>query len=268
MTAEENETRGGSSIQVLARAAEALRLLHRHPHGLNQAEVSSQLGLARSTTSRLLIALEAEGLVTTSGPRGRYRLGPEIVRLADTARRSAWLDLRPRIVEFSARLGETIDLSVLEGSSAVFVDQVVADNRLSAVSRVGDAFPLHSCANGKALLAALPEPKATRLLAGTLERFTPATITDPTRILEELALIRGAGGIAVDREEHTLGVCALGAVISGVGHDPVAVSIPVPTQRFTVREPELRRALGEFVAETERWLASGDAGVGDRRWSL
>ena len=258
--AEDGGGRGGSSIQVLARAAEILRLLHRHPHGMSQTEIGAQLGLARSTASRLLIALEAEGLVATSGPRGRYRLGPEVVRLATSARRSAWLDLRPRIIELSSRLGETVDLSVLEGSSAVFIDQVVADNRLRAVSRVGDVFPLHASANGKALLAAMPEPDVRRILGGRLERFTPATITDPELLQEELVRIRSAGGVALDREEHTVGVCALGAVIGTVGYDLIAVSIPVPTQRFTEREFEIQQALRGFIVQIEAWLMSRSPG--------
>ena len=262
MTAVDEGARGGSGIQVLARAAEILRLLHRHPHGMSQSEIGAQLGLARSTTSRLLIALEAEGLVSTSGPRGRYRLGPEIVRLATSARRSAWLDLRPRIIELSSRLGETVDLSVLEGSSAVFVDQVVADNRLRAVSRVGAVFPLHASANGKALLAVMPEPDVRRVLGGRLERFTPATVTDPEALRGELARIRSSGGIAVDREEHTLGVCAFGAVIGTVGYDLVAVSIPVPTQRFTEREFEIQQALRGFIVQIEAWLMSRNSTSG------
>lgn len=261
MSGSDHDERGGSGIQVLARAADVLRLLHRQPHGMSQTEICAQLGLARSTTSRLLIALEAEGLVATSGPRGRYRLGPEIVRLATSARRSAWLDLRPRIIELSGRIGETVDLSILEGSSAVFIDQVVADNRLRAVSRVGDVFPLHASANGKALLAAMPEPDVRRILGSRLERFTPSTITDPELLREELTRIRSAGGIALDREEHTLGVCALGAVIGTVGYDLVAVSIPVPTQRFAVREFEIQQALRGFIVQVEAWLMSRGQGV-------
>lgn len=74
-TAKPDRTTG---VQVIARAAEILRLLQSRPGGLSQAEICERIGLARSTVHRILGALESEGLVASSGPRARYRLGPEI----------------------------------------------------------------------------------------------------------------------------------------------------------------------------------------------
>ncbi len=74
MTAVDEHTgpgRGGAGgIQVIARAAEVLRLLRAAPSGLTQAEVVERIGLAKSTVHRILGALEAEGLVTVAGPVG------------------------------------------------------------------------------------------------------------------------------------------------------------------------------------------------------
>lgn len=250
----EGESRSG--IQVLARAAEILRLLHGNPAGMSQVEIGEQLGLARSTVSRLLMALEAEGLVASQGPRGRYRLGPELVRLAASARRNTWLDLHPLLVDLSYETGETVDLSVLEGDRAVFVDQVAGDNRLRAVSVVGDSFPLHASANGKAMLAAMPEPDLRRVLGARLDEYTPRTLTNASDLRADLARIRANDGIAFDREEQALGVCAVGAVIGTVDHDLLAVSVPVPTARFAGREAELSDAVHTFVARAEEWIAN------------
>lgn len=245
-----------SGIQVLARAAEILRLLHGHPGGLSQAEIGERLSLARSTVSRLLMALESEGLVASLGPRGRYRLGPELIRLAASARRNAWMDLHPMLVEFSYEIGETVDLSVLEGDRAVFVDQVVADNRLRAVSAVGDSFSLHASANGKAILAALPAPDVRRILNSRLETFTEHTMTNAADVRAEIEQIRADDGVAFDREEQSLGICAIGAVIGTIDHDLLALSVPIPTQRFTGREPELKAAVIDFVNRMDEWIAS------------
>lgn len=247
------EVESRSGIQVLARAAEILRLLHGHQSGLSQSEIGEQLGLARSTASRLLLALEAEGLVASTGPRGRYRLGPEITRLAGSARRNAWLDLHPMLVEFSYQIGETVDLSVLDRDRAVFVDQVVADHRLQAVSGVGESFPLHASANGKAMLATMPEADRRRIMAARLERFTPKTITAVADLRSEIDRVRRLG-VAYDREEMTVGVCALGAPVGLVDGDLLAVSVPVPSQRFREREDELRVALLGFVQRLRSWL--------------
>lgn len=245
-----------SSIQVLARSTAILRLLHGHPGGLSQGDIGEQLSLARSTVSRLLAALEAEGLVVTQGSRGRYRLGPELIRLASSARKNTWLDLHPLLVELSYAINETVDLSILEGDRVTFVDQVVADHRLRAVSAVGTSFPLHACANGKAILATLPEPDVRRILARKLEALTPHTLTSPAAVAAGLDKIRSGHGVAFDREEQSVGVCAVGVVIGVIDHDFIAVSIPVPTQRFYGREAELESAAVGFVSRVDSWLAS------------
>jgi DNA-binding IclR family transcriptional regulator len=253
------DTVGGTGIQVIARAADILRALRSAPEGFSQAEVAERVGLARSTIHRLLNALEDEGLVECGGPRGRYRLGPEIGRMADTARRGLLSSIRPMLEELSQEVNETVDLSVLDGSRATFVDQVVAPHRLRAVSAVGESFPLHCAANGKAFLAAMSPPDLAWALSGNLAKLTAHTITEPAALQEELALIR-AEGIAYDREEHSEGICAVGTIIRGLTGVAVAVSVPLPAQRFYGREPLLRDALLTWAQRVEREL--GGVGPG------
>ena len=182
-----------AGIQVIARAADILRALRLAPAGLSQAEVAEQVGLARSTIHRLLNALEDEGLVESDGPRGRYRLGPEVSRLADTARRGLLASLHPKLEELSQEVNETVNLSVLDRARATFVDQVVAPHRLRAVSAVGESFLLHCTANGKAFLAAMSPHDLARATAGTLPRLTEHTITDHEVLAAELARVRAEG---------------------------------------------------------------------------
>jgi DNA-binding IclR family transcriptional regulator len=245
----------GSGIQVIARAAEMLRLLQAHPGGLNQAEIGERLGMARSTVSRILNALDDEGLVASRAARGRYRLGPEIARMATTLRRSVVLDVHPFMEELSRELEETVDLSILDGDRATFVDQVVSPHRLRAISAVGESFPLHCCANGKALLANLSVAEHAQAVPSRLARLTANTITTPAALRKELDRIR-TEGIAYDREEQTEGICAVGAVLKGVTDQTVAVSVPVPAQRFYRRESELAQALLTWVEKVDGWFAT------------
>jgi len=241
-----------SGIQVITRAAEILRLLRAAPAGLSQAEISEQIGLARTTVHRILGALENEGLVA-SGPRARFRLGPEIPRLAEAARHALVIDVRVHLEKLSRELDETVDLSVLEHDHVTFVDQVVAAHRLRAVSAVGASFPAHASANGKALLAELDDATIARILPEHLERRTANTIATRTTLIAELAQIRRTG-IAYDREEHTVGISAGGAVIHGTW-GTAAISVPMPTQRFVGREGELAAALHHTV----EFISTGSA---------
>jgi DNA-binding IclR family transcriptional regulator len=250
-----------NGVQVIARAADILRLLQGHPAGLTQAEIGERLAMARSTVSRILNALEDEGLVAALGPRGPYRLGPEIARMAGTLRRSVVIDVHPFLEELSRELDETVDLSILEGSRATFVDQVVPARRLRAISAVGESFLLHCCANGKALLASMTPEQQAQAVPARLARLTANTITGPAALRSELARIKSEG-IAYDREEQTEGVCAVGAVLRGITEEKVAVSVPVPAQRFYGREEELAQSLLAWVEKVNAAMTLQDKDFG------
>lgn len=168
-----------------------------------------------------------------------------------------WLiaTIHPSLVRLSQQLGETVDLAVLQGDRVVFIDQVANVQRLQAVSGVGLAFPLHSTANGKAILAELSDERVVELLPQRLERRTPHTIIDRTDLLVHLAEVR-KGGIGWDREENDLGICAVGAAIPNPLGIACAVAVPVPVARFTGRERTLAAAVRRTVDELATSLRS------------
>jgi DNA-binding IclR family transcriptional regulator len=220
-------------VQAIARAAAVLRALEGAPEGLALGEIAAATALPKSTAHRIVAALAEEGLVAVDG--GRVRLGAAVARLGAAGREALGERLRPLLLSLRQELDETVDLAVLDGSSIRFVDQVPAPHRLRAVSSVGELFPLHCTASGKALLAAMPEQQALALLPSRLPRLTANTFARREELLAELAQVR-RDGIAYDREEHTEGICAVGAAVCESG-DPAAaaVSIPVPVQRFNER---------------------------------
>jgi DNA-binding IclR family transcriptional regulator len=242
-------------VQAIARAAAVLRALEGAPEGLGISELAAKTQLPKSTVHRIAAALAEEDLVA-GGDDGRVRLGSGITRLAMAGREALGERLRPVLLDLRRQLDETVDLAVLDGSSVRFIDQVPAPKRLRAVSSVGELFPLHCTANGKALLAALPEPRASELLPARLERFTANTITSPTKLLAELEEIRDSG-VAVDREEHTEGICAAGAAILTGNEAVAAISVPVPVQRFRGRENELVAAVRAATGAASR-LVDGE----------
>jgi DNA-binding IclR family transcriptional regulator len=225
-------------IQVIARAASVLRALEGEQTGLSLGQIAQRVGLARSTVQRIVESLSAEQFVIAAGPSAGVRLGPALLRLASSASAEIHRFTRPIMVELSRTLGETVDLSIMKGSTAVFVDQVPGSHRLRAVSAVGEVFPLHSTANGKALLTLLPVERRERALRGTLARNTPNTIVRASAVLADVAASR-TRGYALDEEEHTEGICAVGVAFLDPLGRPLALSIPVPTTRFKRRRAEL-----------------------------
>lgn len=229
-------------IQVIARAASILYSLEGQPDGLSLSDLASRLGLARTTVQRIVGALLDEQLLIGAGARGRVTLGPRLVRLAAHATMATSRVAQPIMQALSLKLGETVDLSVLQGGNAQFVEQVQGASRLVAVSAVGDDFPLHCTANGKALLGCIERDKRRALLGPRLRRLTDATIVDPECVLAEVNQFLETQ-IAWDREEHAEGICAVGtAFIDPTGRD-FALSVPVPASRFLGREQDIADAI-------------------------
>ncbi len=225
-------------IQVIARAAAILRALEGEEAGLSLAQIAQKVDLARSTVQRIVEALSAEQLLIAAGPQGRVRLGPALTRIAASAKLEVARIVRPVLVELSRELGETVDLSVLKGGAAVFIDQLPGSHRLRAVSAVGEAFPLHCTASGKALLSLVDERRLDALVPSTLPKLTASTLTKGDAVRTELDLCRRRL-YALDMEEHTEGICAVGIAFVDPESRLYAVSIPVPATRFKRRRSEL-----------------------------
>jgi DNA-binding IclR family transcriptional regulator len=241
-------------VQVLTRAIEILRLLKSAPGGLSQAELAVQIGLARTTVHRIVNALLGEGMIEVRGGSSRYRIGAEILRMAEAARSALVTDVHPRLQSLSREIDETVDLSVLDRANVTFIDQVVALQRLRAVSVVGASFPSHCTAPGKAMLSTLSTAEVNRLLPEQLARLTPHTINSLSSLHAELEQVR-ASGVAFDREEHTLGIAAVGVAVRGTPLGLVSISVPIPAQRFAEKRDETVAALLRTARQIElEWI--------------
>lgn len=221
---------------------------------LGVSELAAELGMHKSTVSRLLAALERRGLVRRQGER--FAPGPELARLGTLALRGLTVEgaARAPLELLAERTGETVNLAVRDGDRALNVLQVDASHFVGVTDWTGRAAPLHASANGKALLA-FGDRAATRKLA----RLTPRTIVDRRALRVELERTRAAG-FAVAVEELELGLHAVAAPVFDAGGSCVAaVSVSGPAYRLT--EPRLP-GVGELCAAT---ASDVSARLGHRR---
>lgn len=240
-------------VQVIARAADLLRALQGEPDGLSLRQLAERLGLPRSTVHRIAVALEKEEFVAEATTNGRLRLGPGLHRLAAASLRDISQPLRTYLKKLSDILNETVDLAVLEQGRVFFVDQIPVRQRLQAVSAVGTYFPAYCTANGKALLAQLPMEEVDGILPEHLTPFTLNTIVSREELAAQLESIRLAQ-VAVDREEHTLGICGVGCAIRDAMGRLAAISVPMPAQRFYGNEARVIQELLRIRQEIMRDL--------------
>jgi IclR family acetate operon transcriptional repressor len=215
---------------------------------LGVTELSARLGLGKSTVHRLLATLAEERLLERDAVSGRYRLGLGIYELGAVV--TAHVDLHeaamPALVSLRQRTGETVQVAVLDGLEAVYVERLDSPHTLRIFSRVGHRLPAHCTSSGKVLLAGLPaQTLDARLRQWQPVRMTPRTITDEQVLRAELRMIAQRGW-AENIEEGEPGVASVGAPIRGIdGGVTAAISVAGPIAR--VKGASLRRFSGAVV---------------------
>lgn len=248
LSAANDDKEVGNGKQVIARAAAVLRALERQNSGQSLAQLAKAAGLPRTTVHRIVGALEAQQLVI-SGPGG-VRLGPALLRLAASAHTDVAAIARPFIEALGRATRETVDLSVLRGVHAISIDQYACDQELRVISPIGTAYPIHSTAQGKALLADMSGMDVKQLLDAPLEQRTANTIIGIDALLAELTSVR-TRGYAFDMEEHARGVCGVGVVLHTGLRERYALSLALPSLRFAEQRQPLVNALLRCKAEIE-----------------
>lgn len=222
----------GSTVQSVDRAVTILELLALHGEA-GTTQLARELGVHKSTASRLVAALERRRLVEQVEERGRYRLGVGVLKLAGatTARLDLAKEARPVVRRLASETGETVNLAVLSGGAALYVDQVSGSSTLSSYNWVGQHIPIHATSNGKVLVSEQHDPELTRTL-GELTPYTPSTVTDRVVLDAQLAEVRDRGW-ALATDELDVGLTALAAPVRDAHGDVVAsISVSGPTFRF------------------------------------
>ena len=245
----ETKITGNQGVQVIARAAEILRVLKSDNEGLSLGEIAKRTSLPRATVQRIVNALLSEKLVMAVSKQGNLRLGPEIQSLAAAGRLNIADLVRPILEGLAEETGETVDLSVFHDDPVVFVDQVVGTQNLRTVSAVGETFTLTNTANGKATLALLDDATLTRLALREFHAGNKGS-TCLDALLAEIRSIRD-GQVASDLGEHTEGISAVSVAFVDPSLAIYSISLPVPTHRFKSKKPDLIAALRNALRQVK-----------------
>lgn len=234
-------------------AERSLRLLtHLAAAGraLTLAELATQLGLPKATAHRLCTQLLAGGFIGRDTEGGAFVVGPALRQLAlDTLNHDTVRGLRHEVLAaLVAQVGETCNLTTLDGASVLYLDRVEAPWPWRLTLAVGEHVPLHCTASGKLFLALMPPAQREQLLAHIgLPRMTDSTLTTVAALHKECAAI-AAQGYAVDREEFIAGLIAVAVPVSDAqGLVRAALAVHAPRSRLSeeqalARLPALRAA--------------------------
>ena len=129
-------------------------------------EIAEQVGLHKSSVSRLLATLETEGWVDQDPATRRYQLGLGLIAIAGPL--LANLNVRqvahPYLQELADATRETAILAVWEGSVAVTVEQIVSDRTVKHTSPLGSRYASTGSASVQIFLAEMSDEAVTTLV--------------------------------------------------------------------------------------------------------
>lgn len=198
------------------------------------SDLAQAVGLNKTTTYRLLTALESEELLERHAETDTYRLGLGMISLGGYALRAN--DLRtlcqPELKTLAASAKETAALELLTGAEVLILDEVTGDRVMSGGQAIGTRWPAYATSTGKAMLAAMGDAEVTAVLPPTWPSITPCTLPDRAALLADLAQTR-ARGYAIADEELEIGLVAVGAPLLDFDDRVVAaISLAGPKTRL------------------------------------
>jgi DNA-binding IclR family transcriptional regulator len=197
-------------------------------------ELGKRLNLHKSTVSRILSSLQAEGFVSQNPETSKYRLGVGLVSLAGVAlgRLNVRGVAQPHLNALVEVSQETVNVVVLDGRECVNVERVASPKQIRYVGWIGRRMPLHCTAAGKVMLAFMPRPERDELLKGSLTRYTSQTVTEKVKMDHDLDVIcqQGYGIVHEEFEDEFSAIAA--PVFNHSRSVAGAISISGPTYRM------------------------------------
>ncbi|MFB1298210.1 IclR family transcriptional regulator [Mycobacterium sp. pW049] len=239
-----------AAVQSVDRALTVLEIVA----SLGQAgvtEIAAELGVHKSTVSRLIAVLEARGYVERVSERGKYRLGFAIPRLAHVAGgQSDLVKLGQAACDMlSVDAGETTNLAVLDQDRIVNIVESIGPAEITLRTWVGQSCPAYATSSGKVLLAGLDPNDVRSRVPVPITVFTDRTVRSVADLQDELSVVRERGWASVS-EELEVGLNAVAAPVYGAHAQVVAA--------LSVSGPAYRLAPERFEEVAKQTIAAAD----------
>lgn len=253
------------TVQALGRGLRLLRLLSHQEQGALLTDLATELGLAASTTHRLLATLQQAGFAELEDETGLWRVGVETVPVGSAYLRGRDVVslARPLMRQLTEASGETSNLAIRREAFAVYLSQVESRAMVRAFSRIGDRVPLTCSGVGLALLSRAEPEQLDQLVAEAgLPVKTGKSIGNRAQLDRALDEAR-RDGYVIDDEAQVPGMRCVAAPFFDIwGEVAAAISISGPSSRIT---PERLPELGRLVADTAARITERLGGKSTRR---
>ncbi|TDN92371.1 IclR family transcriptional regulator [Microbacterium sp. BK668] len=236
MTDDQDDRLGRDPAPAVTRSIRLLDLLAQSTGPMTLTELATGLGLAKSSTANLCLALEASGMIERV-PVG-FRLGRRTAVLG-----GAFAAQFQQVREFYAVCDaspvlrhELVQVAMLDGTDALYLARHEGGARVRLGTPLGSRLPAALSATGRALLMGLDDEAVTELLGdhAPFPQLTDRSPTDLAALLERLARARQRGW-ALDAQESYTGI----------------VGVAVPLEPWAPGDPRLALGVGMSAAEAD-----------------
>lgn len=225
LTRQSGEGSGQRAASVIVNVIDVLRCFTVEAPLQGVTEIAAQVGLHKSSVSRILATLESQAIVERDEASRKFRLGLGLIAVAGPL--LANLDVRrvslPILQQLSTEIGETVALVVWDGSEAVTVEQVASTQNIKHTAPLGTRYASALNSSVRVFLAEFPPERARELLDGGPASVPADFGVGIEELMDRLAQTRERG-FAVnygDTFPEEVGICApvrdhRGEVVAGV----------------------------------------------------
>lgn len=239
----------------LEKAFAVLEAISSSDRPVSLSEVTARLGIPKPSVHRILAQLEQAHLIKRDLAGRRYVSGERATRLAYMTLQSAARTANENILRGLVNsIGETFNISILDGADIVYVYRVECDWPLRSHYAAGSRFPAHCTSAGKAILAFSSKEVRKQFIDNVvLKRFTSNTISSRTKLIPILDRVK-QDGFAQNDQEYIDGVVGIAVPILGRdGRALAGLSLHAPLARLSLRQarehvPAMKQAARKLAA--------------------
>ena len=202
--------------------------------GCTLTENAAKLHAPKSSVSPIIHTLAANRYLKYDSDTARYRIGRRTFEIGSSYIKndvfySQAISIMQNIVN---QCSETCHLGELQDQYIQYLMKVESPEPISMMSAPGKRLPANCTALGKALLCEYSLEELKDLFGGQLVKLTEHSVVDINVLYQQLLEVRQTG-IAREKEENYQFVQCMATPIYKNGKPAVALSVSIPTFRYT-----------------------------------